>query len=240
MLSDILTPVWHPSPNYDERGQEVRMVIIHYTGMPSEMGALEHLCSPKNKVSAHYLIATNGILYQLVDDKYRAWHAGVSYWQGERDINSASIGIELANPGHEHGYVPFPPPQMMTLIALLHDLITRYKIRSDLLLGHSDVAPARKQDPGELFPWDLLHRHGLGLWATPPLVTHPQPCGAFELQEALADFGYECSLTGTWDPASQAALTAFHRHYMPQHPLGIASLETLDHLRLLRAFRKTR
>ncbi len=244
-LPDVV-PIQHLSPNYNERKKEISMVIVHYTAMRNADEALKRLCSPDQqqeingsivygRVSAHYLIADNGTLYQLVDDKYRAWHAGVSYWQGERDINSASLGIELDNPGGK----PFSSPQMGMLIALLHDLSARYEIRPDLLLGHSDVAPARKQDPGELFPWDLLYWHGLGLWAAPPLVTHPQPCEALVLQEALANFGYECSSVGTWDPTSQAALIAFHRHYMPQHPLGVASLETLDHLRLLMALNGT-
>lgn len=148
----------YKSPNYGARrgGQAPSMILIHYTGMKTGKAALERLCDPAAEVSAHYVIEENGDLYHLVDDEHRAWHAGVSEWEGETDINSASIGIELVNPGHEWGYRPFPEVQIAALIALCRDLVATYDIPIERILGHSDVAPGRKQDPGELFPWDRL------------------------------------------------------------------------------------
>lgn len=147
----------YKSPNFTARrgGHEIpSMIIIHYTGMKTGQEALERLCDPEAQVSAHYVIEENGDIYQLVDDDKRAWHAGASEWQGETDINSASIGIELVNPGHEWGYRDFPDVQIEALIELSKDLVERYGIPVERILGHSDVAPGRKQDPGELFPWD--------------------------------------------------------------------------------------
>lgn len=149
----------YKSPNFgDRRGghEKPSMIIIHYTGMKTGEEALERLCDLKSEVSAHYLIEEDGRLFQLVDDDKRAWHAGVSAWAGETDINSASIGIELVNPGHEWGYRAFPDVQIDVLIDLCRDLICKYNIAPERILGHEDVAPGRKQDPGELFPWDKL------------------------------------------------------------------------------------
>lgn len=149
----------YKSPNYTERRgghEKPSMIIIHYTGMKTGQEALERLCNPNSDVSAHYVIEEDGRLFQLVDDDKRAWHAGVSEWKGETDINSASIGIELVNPGHEWGYREFPDVQIDVLINLCRDLIAKYEIPLDRILGHEDVASGRKQDPGELFPWERL------------------------------------------------------------------------------------
>lgn len=200
------------SPNWDERALPVSMVVIHYTGMPTAAEALDRLCDPEAKVSAHYLIEEDGTVTVLVPEDKRAWHAGLSYWRGVTDVNSASIGIELVNPGHEHGYRPFPEPQMSALIVLLADLVWRYDIELCNVVGHSDVAPARKQDPGELFDWARLARFGLALPAPRPRIRllHENP-GAFYL--ALERFGYDIS-------DGRAAVAAFQRRFRPSRVDG--------------------
>ena len=157
------------SPNFNERstGQNPSLIIVHYTGMKNAKAALERLCDLKSEVSAHYLIEENGKTHALVPEGKRAWHAGLSYWKGETDINSASIGIELVNPGHEFGYQSFPPKQIKALVKLCKDIMTRHAIPPGGVLGHSDIAPGRKIDPGHLFPWDELAQNGIGLWPAP-------------------------------------------------------------------------
>ena len=140
------------------------MLVLHYTGMKSCNAALDRLCDPAHDVSAHYLIDEDGTIYRLVADEKRAWHAGVSYWRSETDVNSTSLGIELVNPGHEIGYRPFPEPQISALIELNRGLISKYRIPGTGVIGHSDIAPGRKMDPGELFPWERLASCGIGLW----------------------------------------------------------------------------
>ena len=155
-----------PSPNFNERPTVVDSIIIHYTDMMSAQKALEWLINPESQVSCHYLIDEEGQIYKLVEEKMRAWHAGESYWQGRTNINDCSIGIELANPGHTHGYIPFPEVQINSLINLCKEIQNRWRIPSSRILGHSDIAPQRKQDPGHLFPWEKLAKEGLGLWPT--------------------------------------------------------------------------
>ena len=184
------------------------MVVLHYTGMQTATEALERLCDPAAEVSAHYMIDEDGTVIRLVDEDNRAWHAGRSYWRGVTDINSASIGIELVNPGHEFGYRPFPEAQMQALLPLLADIVKRHDIPRANVIGHSDIAPARKEDPGELFPWDLLARYRLTL-AKPELtmrLIYDNP-GAFFL--ALERFGYDIS-------DQPAAVRAFQRRWRPQ------------------------
>jgi N-acetylmuramoyl-L-alanine amidase len=197
-----------PSPNWDERALPVSMVVLHYTGMPDAAGALERMCDPQAKVSAHYMIDEEGMVTRMVMEGKRAWHAGRSYWRGITDINSASVGIELVNPGHEWGYRPFPEAQMESLIPLLHDIIQRHDIPRANVVGHSDVAPARKDDPGELFEWDLLARYRLAL--ARPELRIPSPFandGAFYL--ALERFGYDIA-------DGLAAVRAFQRRWRPE------------------------
>jgi len=197
-----------PSPNWNERKLPVSMVVLHYTGMRSADEALERMCDPAAEVSAHYMIDEDGTVTQLVDDDKRAWHAGKSYWRGETDINSASIGIELVNPGHEFGYRPFPEPQMEALMPLLAHLVDRFDVPRANIVGHSDIAPARKTDPGELFDWERLARLRLAL-PTPKLkmqLVFDNP-GAFYL--ALERFGYDIS-------DGRAAVAAFQRRWRPQ------------------------
>jgi len=196
-----------PSPNWDERQLPISMVVLHYTGMPTAAAALARLTDPAAKVSAHYLISEEGTVTQMVSEERRAWHAGAAYWRGITDVNSASVGIELANPGHEWGYRPFPPAQMAALIPLLADIVWRHGVRPADVVGHSDVAPARKQDPGELFDWPRLARLGLALPTPRPRIRllHDNP-GAFYL--GLERFGYDIA-----DP--RAAVVAFQRRFRP-------------------------
>jgi N-acetylmuramoyl-L-alanine amidase len=196
-----------PSPNWNERKLPISMVVLHYTGMETAEAALERLCSEEAEVSAHYMIEENGTVHRLVREDRRAWHAGRSYWRGLTDVNSAAIGIELVNPGHEFGYRPFPDAQMEALLPLLADMVQRHDIPRANVVGHSDVAPARKEDPGELFDWDLLAAHRLALRT--PRVTRPSPFendGAFFL--ALERWGYDIS-------DQQAAVRAFQRRWRP-------------------------
>lgn len=195
-----LPAAWQTSPNHDLR--RPNMVIIHHTSSGSAEAGLRSLTDPLRKVSAHYLIARDGALYQLVDERQRAWHAGASYWGGNRDINSTSIGIELDNDGDE----PFPEAQIATLLALLNDLRTRYAIPAANVLGHADVAPGRKADPSRHFPWRLLAEHGHGLWCDPPYPPLAQP---IDVLTALQALGYEVS-------RPEAAIAAFRLHHEAQ------------------------
>lgn len=199
-----------PSPNWNERLLPISMVVLHYTGMETAEAALERLCDPAAQVSAHYCIEEDGTVHRLVREERRAWHAGKSFWRGITDINSASIGIELVNPGHEFGYRPFPDAQMAALLPLLSDMVQRHDIPRANVVGHSDIAPTRKVDPGELFDWDLLAAHRLVLRRPRLLVPSPyENDGAFFL--ALERFGYDISDT-------DAALRAFQRRWR-QHKI---------------------
>ena len=184
------------------------MLVIHYTGLPSTEVSLERMCDPEVKVSAHYLIDEGGVIYQLVNEKNRAWHAGVSYWAGETDTNSRSIGIELQNPGHEWGYTPFPHLQMEALRELSRDIVSRYQISNRLVLGHSDVAPGRKNDPGHLFDWEWLAKSGVGFWPEPSPVN--DPVDSISILKSLNKIGY--------DPGAKFVdvITAIQQHYRPK------------------------
>ena len=197
-----------PSPNFDARSGPVRMCVLHYTGMQSAEAALARLCDPAAKVSAHYLVEEDGSIVQLVEEEARAWHAGVARWRGVTDVNGASIGIELVNPGHEWGYRPFTRDQIDALVPLVAEIVGTYGIEPANVVGHSDVAPARKQDPGELFPWGLLAR--VGLASRRPvkgLVDPGWDDGAFAL--ALERWGYDIA-----EP--EAATVAFQRRFRPE------------------------
>ncbi|HNS88394.1 MAG TPA: N-acetylmuramoyl-L-alanine amidase, partial [Parvularculaceae bacterium] len=152
-----------PSPNFDERGRAIDMIILHYTGMRTGKEALDRLCDPEAKVSAHYLVEEDGTIFALVPEEKRAWHAGVGAWKGEADLNARSIGVEIVNPGHEFGYRKFPKRQIDMVVALVKEIAGRHEIDPRLVLGHSDVAPQRKEDPGELFPWGKLAAEGLAV-----------------------------------------------------------------------------
>lgn len=225
-----------PSPNHEPRRGSgvVDMLILHYTGMPTAAEALDRLCSPEAGVSAHYLVDEDGTVWRLVPEERRAWHAGVANWAGQADVNSASIGIELVNPGHEWGYRPFPEPQMAALEALCREILARHPIPPRHVLGHSDVAPRRKRDPGELFDWQRLARAGIGLW--PGKVTPaPDPEDAVALQRLLAAIGYEVPQTGRLDEATLAVITAFQQHFRPSCCDGRPDEETVQRIAALAA-----
>ena len=193
-----------PSPNHGPRpdGSVIDMLVLHYTGMRTAQEALERLCDPGPQVSAHYVIDEDGTIYGLVPEHRRAWHAGVASWRGQGDVNSRSIGIELVNPGHEFGLRPFPSPQIEALIPLAQAILSRHPIPARHVLGHSDIAPTRKQDPGELFPWHRLAEHQIGIW---PQAAEPR----WDLLTALQDWGYDIS-------DANAAITAFQRRFRPR------------------------
>jgi len=197
-----------PSPNFDDRDRPVSIIVLHYTGMADAASAIDRLRDPEAKVSCHYLIAEDGQVLRMVAEEKRAWHAGRSYWRGMTALNGCSIGIEIVNPGHEFGYRPFPDEQIGALIPLLADIKERHSITRGNVVGHSDIAPARKQDPGELFPWGQLARLRLALpRPTRSLMDPNWTDGGFLL--ALERFGYDVS-----DPL--AATVAFQRRFRPE------------------------
>lgn len=232
----------HPSPNQDERGQPVSILMIHYTGMTSGRAALDRLCDAAAKVSSHYLVEEDGTVFRLVDEARRAWHAGLGSWRGLDNVNARSVGIELVNPGHEWGYRAFPPAQMAALAELGCAIVARHGIGPFDVIGHSDSAPARKTDPGELFDWAWLASQGVGAWvegADP--VTGGRLCPGesgtlvSSLQADLAAFGYGLHVHGRYDDETRAVVTAFQRHWRPATVDGIADIETRGRLaRLLR------
>lgn len=221
-----------PSPNFDLRRGPPDMVVLHYTGMQTGEAALQRLRDPQAKVSAHYLVEEDGCVYSLVAEERRAWHAGRSFWKGERDCNGASIGVEIVNPGHEWGYRRFPDAQIDAVIALLDEIRTRWSIPDARILGHSDVAPDRKTDPGELFPWSRLARAGHGLWFEPEpapgedLQPGDTGTGVFVLQAGLHRLGYEPAPSGVYDSETQTVVRAFQRHWRPDGVDGVADGET--------------
>ncbi|MBL28760.1 MAG: N-acetylmuramoyl-L-alanine amidase [Rhodospirillaceae bacterium] len=204
------------------------MLVIHYTGMPDCGEALDRLCDPAAKVSAHYLIARDGTAWRMVAEDRRAWHAGVSRWGGVTDVNGASIGIELDNPGHEWGYVPFTEPQMARLIGLARDILDRHPIPPVGVVGHSDVAPSRKTDPGELFDWRRLAAAGIGLWpedlpdaAGRALGPGDSGPAVAALRRDLARFGWGVDAGDDYDAVLEAVVVAFQRHFRPERVDGV-------------------
>jgi N-acetylmuramoyl-L-alanine amidase len=197
------------SPNHDARpeGAIIDILVLHYTGMKTADEALARLTDAASKVSAHYTIGRDGCVFAHVPEERRAWHAGASFWAGETNVNARSIGIELVNPGHEFGYVPFADEQIGALIELANSILARHRIPMHRVVGHSDVAPARKTDPGELFPWARLAQSGVGLWPAKP--ASPKQQGATE----LARYGY--GLPPDVDIPLPTVVSAFQRHFRP-------------------------
>ena len=229
MIRSALAARFVLSPNIGARvgGAWPDMLILHYTGMQSAEAACSWLCNPVSGVSCHYLVDEAGEITQMVGEEMRAWHAGASSWHGETDINSRSIGIEIQNPGHGLGYRAFPAPQMGAVIALIQDIFARHAIPAARVLAHSDVAPGRKIDPGELFDWALLHRHGIGQWVEPaPLEDGPADFDVSALQRDLARYGYGIAASGVIDPRTQAVVAAFQRHFRPALCDGVADAST--------------
>ena len=205
-----MTLIENPSPNFDNRGRDIDMVVLHYTGMESGRAALDRLSDPASKVSAHYLMQENGEIYRLVREENRAWHAGVASWKGENDINARSIGIEIVNPGHEFGYRDFPAAQISALIALIKDIKTRWTVVPAMVLGHSDVAPRRKEDPGEKFPWARLAAQGLALAPYAGDGSEGEGISYDDALGMLGSIGYDAP------PGDHTAgLLAFQRRFSP-------------------------
>ena len=238
------------SPNFGGRRANARpdCIILHYTGMPSGASALALLCSPAAEVSSHYFIWEDGTIVQLVAEAARAWHAGVSFWQGESDLNSRSIGIEIASPGHDPASAAapvFPKRQIAALIGLCRDIIARHEMPAHRVLAHSDIAPQRKIDPGENFPWKRLHAKGLGDWVQPPpagpSLLRPGDSGADVLraQSLLSDYGYGLARSGDFDTAMEQVVRAFQRHFRPERVDGRLDASTLATLEALNR-KKTR
>lgn len=218
-----------PSPNHGPRpeGTVPDILLVHFTGLPTAAIALDRLTRDGSGVSAHYTIDEDGTIYRHVPEARRAWHAGVGCWREHRDINSLSIGVELVNPGHEFGYRPFPARQMDAFHALARDIVTRHRIRPERILGHSDIAPARKQDPGELFDWRGLARDGLGVWPE-PAPDDDGKADAAEVAQRLAAWGYDVDGVGL-----PLALLAFQRRFHPEWLSALPLPETVRRLRAL-------
>ncbi len=221
------------SPNQRERpeGATIDTLILHYTGMQTGSAAIARLCDPSAEVSSHYVVEEDGRVFRLVDEHRRAAHAGVSIWQGREMLNDSSIGIEIVNPGHEWGYRPFPAAQIAALTKLCQDILARHPIPRARVLGHSDVAPDRKQDPGELFPWRELAEHGVGVWpsasadlGTGDAVT--DAAGLASVRAGLRTVGYAPDASGAMDERLAVVLRAFQRHWRPEAVNGAADRGT--------------
>ena len=233
------------SPNFNERvgGAAVSILLLHYTGMETAAKACAWLCNKDSEVSCHYLVDEHGAITQMVDEKMRAWHAGAGSWHGEEDVNSRSIGIELHNPGHNHGYTNFPPIQMAAVAELCRDILTRHKILARDVLAHSDIAPARKIDPGEKFDWKYLYEKAVGHLVAPEplsggsfLQPGDQGDAVLALQSLLKLYGYGIQLTGIFDDDTRLTVAAFQRHFRQAKIDGVADASTVATLhKLLRA-----
>lgn len=228
-----------PSPNFGDRveGVAIDILLLHYTGMPSADAARDWLCDPVSKVSCHYFVYGDGHVLRLVAEEHRAWHAGVGSWRGREDLNSRSIGMEIVNPGHEHGYTDFPDAQMAAVEALCADILSRHAIPARNVLAHSDTAPGRKIDPGEKFDWARLHAAGVGHWVEPALIVEgsvlePGDEGAevADLQAMLRFYGYGIDVTGVYDSRTRTVVEAFQRHFRQARVDGLADSSTADTL----------
>jgi len=231
-----------PSSNFNERPQPatIDILVLHYTGMESGKTAIDRLCDPVSKVSAHYVVEENGDVLRLVDEEMRAWHAGVASWAGISDVNGRSIGIEIVNGGHDFGSPPYPDIQMQSVERLCQEILSRHPIVPRSVVAHSDIAPDRKADPGEWFDWARLARAGVGVWVEPvPIVDGPllklgdRGDPVSELQFQLANYGYGIEVLGVYDVKTEAVVRAFQRHFRPERVDGVADLSTIATLRLL-------
>lgn len=232
--------VEHPSPNHDERGGvPIDMLILHYTGMQTGQAAIDRLRDPAAQVSSHYVVEEDGTVFRLVPEERRAWHAGVSHWRGHSALNARSIGIEIVNPGHEWGYRDFPVLQLAAVCELCLSILSRHPIPARNVVAHSDVAPDRKEDPGERFDWRALAENGVGLWPfdAPDLGTTGAIRDAVTLhpvRATLQEIGYRVAPEGALDPALSSVLRAFQRHWRPEAVTGQADDGTLVRLLAVR------
>jgi len=247
-----MTGIWHPSPNFDSRdGCSISMLVLHYTGMRTPQEAINRLIDPASKVSAHYIVDEDGTVLNLVKEEHRAWHAGVSGWRGETRVNHHSIGIEIVNPGHEFGYRPFPDMQMESVISLCKEILGRHAIEPRNVIGHSDVAPTRKEDPGELFDWEELAKNGVGLMPQPHLPFYPpyMPSAGFTygysrtlvddffleqgmksdavllMRNQLSNYGYMIDANDDFDEMAMLSVVAFQRHFRRHKVNGVWDME---------------
>ncbi len=235
--STLPTPLSAPSPNFNERLHPVDMLVLHYTGMKDGPSALARMRDPASQVSAHYMIEEDGRVFALVPEDKRAWQAGRSWWRGDEDLNSRSIGIEIVNGGHEFGLPPFPEQQIASVIELCQGILARWSIPQTRIVAHSDIAPDRKEDPGERFPWRTLAEAGIGLWPQEKPPVEPWMMhGAVEgdagitvegLRKALADIGYKIDRTGPFDDSLAAVVRAFQRRWRPLRITGQGDVETV-------------
>ncbi|HVY84884.1 MAG TPA: N-acetylmuramoyl-L-alanine amidase [Caulobacterales bacterium] len=242
-----------PSPNYDARTRPIDLVVLHYTGMQDAETAIARLIDPEPKagrypgpwqthdtdpsaplprVSAHYVLDEAGVAHRLVDEQHRAWHAGASSWEGEGDVNARAIGIEIVNGGHDFGLPDFPDAQIEGLILLLRDILARHKLDPSRVVAHSDIAPDRKLDPGEKFPWKRLAEAGVAIWPG-ACATPPTGDPVLFAQERLAALGYGVRASGVIDAQTRTALAAFQRRFRPARVDGVADEETLGLLAAL-------
>ena len=237
----VCTSDFIASPNHEPRaGGDVDMLVLHYTGMSSGDAAKARLCDPAAKVSSHYLVEEDGTVIQLVEESRRAWHAGVAFWAGATDINSRSIGIEIVNGGHDFGLPDFPAQQIEAVIRLCRDVQSRWPIPQSRVLAHSDIAPTRKRDPGEKFPWSMLHEAGVGLWVSPVRTVAGGALrfgdggnAVTKLQASLIEFGYGLEMSDIFDETTRDVVIAFQRHFRPLCVDGVADASTtmtLGHL----------
>lgn len=233
---------WLASPNYGERrdGLKPEILLLHYTGMATGQAAQDWLCNPASSVSCHYLVHEDGRIVQMVRETDRAWHAGRAWWGGRGDVNSRSIGIEIVNVGHEGGLPPFPDAQIEAVIALSRCIIARHALADARVLAHSDVAPGRKRDPGERFPWAGLAQEGVGLFVAPAPLRSGKALGegdrgeeVAELQSLLAAHGYPVPVNGLYDAETREVVEAFQRHFRPARVDGLADYSTRDTLAML-------
>ncbi len=232
-----LTIIPAPSANFNERQHPLDMLVLHYTGMKDGPSALARMQEDKEpRVSAHYMVEEDGRVFALVPEDKRAWQAGRSWWRGDEDLNSRSIGIEIVNPGHEWGYRPFPEPQIAAVLELCQGILSRWPIPQNRIVAHSDIAPDRKEDPGELFPWKRFAEAGVGLWPEPqrpePWMMHGAEMGdagvtVEGLQRDLATIGYGISVTGVFDAATAAVVRAFQRRWRPMRVDGVGDVDTI-------------
>ena len=218
------------SPNHGARAGACRpnCIVLHYTGMRDGASAVDRLCDSASEVSSHYVVMESGRVLQLVAEDRRAWHAGRAFWCGETDINSASIGIEIVNGGHDFGLPPFAGDQIAAVITLCRDIMSRHAIRPERILAHSDIAPQRKRDPGERFPWRRLADAGVGLWPDASGTQRNQAIVMSTVQARLIGLGFAMSATGLDDGETRTVLRAFQRRYRPERIDGVADRETVS------------
>jgi N-acetylmuramoyl-L-alanine amidase len=216
------------SPNHDERpaDEPVDILVLHYTGMQTGEAAIARLCDPESRVSSHYVVEEDGTVWRLVPEERRAWHAGISFWRGHQGLNGRSVGVEIVNPGHEWGYRPFPSVQMDAVRDLAAGIIARHPIAARNVVAHSDIAPDRKQDPGELFDWPWLAAAGIGMWPQFPEAPLDHPVDHAALAADLSGIGYPVPPEGAGEEAFATLVRAFQRRWRPAAVTGRADAET--------------